>query len=351
MKKPPLLAALFLTVAVAHGADATALRETVWNRYLSPGEQAALAALTPVPMDATAAPEAEPDPATVLAATRTGFAAMAAAHARAAPAVTVTPWDRDGVKGCWLDPDGANRHQVVLYLHGGAYCFGSAETPQAITAFLATAAAMRCFSLDYPLAPEHPFPAAVDNALAAYRMLLADGFAPGAIALAGDSAGGGLALALLQRIREADLPMPAGAYLLSPWTDLSLGGRSHAHKAAVDAAVPLDLLTTAAAAYSRDHDLRDPLLSPVFADPRGFPPLLVQVGSHERLLMDAVTLVANAAEADVPVTLSVWPGYPHVFQFYHRDLEGGRIALQQAAEFLRQTLTGPGRQEEDTRRR
>ncbi len=333
------LSILLLSSVIAFAADAAADRERVWSRYLSPHEKAALSAMVPIDMEGgNSAPTSETDQVHVLAQARTGFATMAKEYARAAPPVTVTPYNQDGIKGSWQEPAGANREQVVLYLHGGAFLVGSDETPQSITAFLAAEAGVRCFSLDYPLAPEHPFPAAVDNALLAYRMLLNNGIKPGNIVVSGDSAGGGLSLALLQRIREDGLPMPAGAYLISPWADLTHSGESHATKGYIDSSITLDFLTMSAAAYAGNHDLHNPLISPVFADLRDFPPLLVQVGSYERLLDDSITLIKNAATADVPATLTIWPGYPHVFQFYHRDLENGRKALTDAARFVNEVM-------------
>ncbi len=273
---------LLFSSVVAIAADATAERERVWSRYLGPDEKAALSAMVPVDMEGSNnAPESETDQAHALDQARIQFAAMAEQYARVAPPVTVNLYNKDGVKGSWQEPAGANREQVILYLHGGAYLVGSDTTPQSITAFLAAEAGVRCFSLDYPLAPEHPFPAAVDNAVAAYKMLLNDGIEPGNIVVAGDSAGGGLSLALLQRIRQTGLPMPAGAYLISPWTDLTHSGESHQTKGYIDSSITLDFLASSAAAYAGDHDLHDPLISPVFADIRDFPPLLVHFGPFE----------------------------------------------------------------------
>lgn len=323
------------------GADADAARDEVWGRYLSSGEKATLSAMAAAGKDAgkgTGAPAPEQqDMATAL---RNGFLAMAEEYIRSAPPVAVETYEANGVKGLWLTPEGVDGARTILYLHGGAYMVGTADTPRSITAFLANAVGARCFSLEYPLAPEHPFPAALDNAEQAYRMLLEQGREAKSIVLAGDSAGGGLTLALLLRLREAGLPMPAGAYLISPWADLTNSGDTHRSKGAVDIAISEEFITFPAGLYAGRQDKTNPLISPVFANLRGLPPLLIQVGTHERLLGDAVTIAKNAAEADVPVRLDVWPGYPHVFQFYQRDLEGGRKALREAADFLGEALAG-----------
>lgn len=335
------IAALCLVASSALSADAGNIQEQVWSLYLSPAEKAALAAMSPAGGDAKKESiDQNADPSSIMAAERRNFIAMAEEFARSAPPVAVAHHDDGGVKGSWLTPEGADATRVIFYLHGGAYMIGTANTPQSITAFLTQAVGVRGFSLDYPLAPENPFPAALDNAEKAYRMLLGRGLAAKNIVLAGDSAGGGLTLALLLRIRDARLPLPAGAYLISPWTDLTQSDATHRSKEAVDIALAGDFLGGAVNLYAGEQDLRNPLISPVFAELRGLPPLFIQVGSHEKLLGDSLTIARNAAEADVPVTLSVWPGYPHVFQFYHRDLEGGRKALREAAAFLRAAFEG-----------
>ncbi|WP_329373212.1 alpha/beta hydrolase [Streptomyces sp. NBC_00669] len=230
---------------------------------------------------------------------------------------------------------------VTLYFHGGGYALGSAAASVNLAADIARRTGTTVRSVDYRLAPENPFPAAVDDALAAYRGLLDRGIPAEEIAVSGESAGGGLAVALLVAIKEAGLPRPAVAAVLSPWADLTLSGRSHVTKAALDPALTREGLATRAADYLAGTDPRSPLASPLFADLRGLPPLLIQAGSHEVLLDDAVRLAAKAADDDVAVTLRTFPGAPHVFQGFAAVLPEGARALDHVGAFVR---AGLGRQ-------
>ncbi|HEX6445387.1 MAG TPA: alpha/beta hydrolase [Streptosporangiales bacterium] len=223
---------------------------------------------------------------------------------------------------------------VLLYLHGGAYALGSARTGASLAAQLACRIGARAVSLDYRLAPEHPFPAAVDDGLAAYRELLDGGTRPEHLVLAGDSAGGGLAVATLLAARDAGLPQPAAVAVFSPWADLTLSGASMQTKHGVDPLFTRERMGTYARAYLGDHDGTDSLASPVFADLTGLPPLLVQVGSHEVLLDDAVRLAGAAGTADVPVTLEITDGVPHVFQNFAGTLDDADRALDRCGLFL-----------------
>ncbi|MCK2218593.1 alpha/beta hydrolase [Actinomadura sp. ATCC 31491] len=223
---------------------------------------------------------------------------------------------------------------VVLYLHGGGYVVGSPRTHAALAGELTRRARTRLVSLDYRLAPEHPFPAAVEDALAAYRELLERGARPAGIALAGDSAGGGLAIATLLAAREAGLPMPAAAVLFSPWADLTLTGDSMETKQGLDPIFDRSDIEGYRAHYLGARDPSAPTASPALADLTGLPPLLVQAGSNELLLDDAVRLAARAAADGVDVTLRVWGGLPHVFQHQYGSVEEAGQALDDAVSFL-----------------
>ncbi len=243
--------------------------------------------------------------------------------------------DAAGVPAEWCDPPGGAGDRAILYVHGGGYVIGSIASHRHLVAALARAAGTRALSLNYRLAPEHPFPAAVEDALAGYRFLLASGFAPGKIAVAGDSAGGGLTVATLVAAREAGLPQPACGFCISPWVDLEGLGASMTTKAAVDPMVQKEGLGGMAAAYLNGAAPRTPLAAPLHADLKGLAPLLIQVGSAETLLDDAVRLAAAAAAADVDVRLESWPGMIHVWHFFHTMLGEGREAIATAGAYIR----------------
>jgi epsilon-lactone hydrolase len=237
-----------------------------------------------------------------------------------------------------VDVAGADPAKVILYIHGGAYAIGTAASSVPLASDLARRVGVSLISVDYRLAPESPYPAAVDDAVAAYRGLLDGGLSPSKIAIAGESAGAGLAVAMLVALKGVGLPQPSAALLMSPWSDLTLSGGSIASKAAVDPALTPEGLHRRAAEYIADGDGRCGLISPLFADLAGLPPLLVQVGSHEILLDDATRLATRAAAADVAVTLEVTPGVPHVFQSFAAMLDEGAVALRRAGAFLRAHL-------------
>lgn len=238
----------------------------------------------------------------------------------------------------WLVPAGADEGRVVLYFHGGAYVLGSPQSHRHLAAALGESAAAAVLVPDYRLAPEHPFPAAVDDALAAYHWLLGVGVAPVRVAVAGDSAGGGLALALLLRLREAGEPLPAAGVLVSPWADLTCASGSHTHRAAADPVLRSEELRRMAELYLGGADAHAPLASPVFADLQGLPPLLVQVGSDEVLFDDARRVAQRATAAGVDVRFEEWPEMIHVWHWYFPLLEEGRAALAAAGRFLRTHL-------------
>ena len=198
----------------------------------------------------------------------------------------------------------------------------------------------KVISVDYRLAPEHPYPAAVDDALAAYEALLDDGIAPSDIVFAGESAGGGLAIATLVNARDHGLPLPAAALVMSPYVDLTLAGATMETKRKVDPLLSPETLRARVTDYTAGHDAGLILISPIFAELSGLPPLIIQAGSHEVLLDDAIRLAGVAASADVEITLDITPGVPHVFQAYHPILEEAVEALERAGRFLSAQLAG-----------
>jgi acetyl esterase/lipase len=251
------------------------------------------------------------------------------------PAGTVVePVAANGVPAEWVTAAGVGDGRALLYLHGGAYQIGSPATLRHLVALLSGVAQARALSLDYRLAPEHPFPAAVDDAAAAYRWLVAEGTDPARIAVAGDSAGGGLALGTLVALRDAGEPMPAAAVLLSPWTDLALTGESLRTRAAVDMMVKPGSMHQTAAAYLAGEDPRHPYASPLYADLRGLPPLLIQVGDAEIILDDSTRVAARAREAGVDVTLEVWDEMPHVFHAFAGLLPESDQAIERIGDWL-----------------
>lgn len=239
-----------------------------------------------------------------------------------------------GVPALASTTPGAASKCVLLYFHGGAYVMGSAQGYRSVSSALGRAAQMRTVSLDYRLAPEHPFPAAIDDATAAYRALLDQGFGPENIAVAGDSAGGGLTLALLLAARDAGLPLPAAGVLISPWLDLECSGASVATKAAEDPSLTREGLLSMAKIYLNGSSPRSALASPLHAELAGLPPLLIQVGSAEILLDDATRLAARAGAAAVDTHLRIWPRMIHVWHAFGFMLSEGREAVSEAGSFI-----------------
>ena len=235
----------------------------------------------------------------------------------------------------WLRPPGAAAGRVVLYLHGGGYVIGSPRSHRHLAAAVAVAGQASALLLDYRLAPEHPYPAAVDDATAAYRWLLDQGIAPGHIVIGGDSAGGGLTMATLLALREARLPLPAGGVCISPWVDLTFSGASYRTRAAVDPIVTRPGIDEMARAYLGATAARAPLASPLFADLHGLPPLLIHVGSDEVLLDDAVQLADRAKAAGVDATLEVWDRMVHVWHWFLPMLDEAQSAVDGIGRFIR----------------
>ncbi len=229
---------------------------------------------------------------------------------------TVAPADADGVPAEWVVAPGASPGRVLMYLHGGGYQLGSPATLRHLIGLLSAAASARVLSVDYRLAPEHPFPAAVEDALAAYRWLLAGQTEPAAIAIAGDSSGGGLALGTLVALRDAGEAMPVAAAVISPWTDLALTGESLRTRAEAEVMVKSAGMPETAALYLNGADPRHPYASPLYADLRGLPPILIHVGDAELILDDSTRFAARAEAAGVDVTLEVWDEMPHVWHAF-----------------------------------
>ena len=247
--------------------------------------------------------------------------------------------DLDGVPGEWSIVPGADASRLLIYFHGGGYCSGSIVSHRRMVTEAGRAGGLRTLAVAYRLAPEHPFPAARDDALTVWRRLRKDGYAGRHIALGGDSAGANLTLALVGELKRAGEDLAACLWLVSPWTDLAMSGATLESKSAVDPLIHKAYLEELAAAFApQGMDRRDPRLSPLYASLEGLPPILIQVGSAETLLDDSVRLAAAAGEADVPVTLEIWPHMIHAWPLWNARLEPGRRALAHAGAFLRQNL-------------
>jgi acetyl esterase/lipase len=268
----------------------------------------------------------------------------AAISAQPLPAdVIVTAAELGGVQTAEITVDGIEPRHVVLYFHGGVYVMSDAFLAAGLASQVGRRTHAKVISVDYRLAPEHPYPAAVDDALAAYEALLQDGIAASDIAFAGDSAGGGLAVATLVNARDHGLPLPAAAFVMSPYADLTLGGTTMETKGDVDPLLSREALQARIPDYTAGQDPALDLISPIFADLSGLPPLIIQAGSHEVLLDDAIRLARQAATADVEVTLDITPGVPHVFQAYSPILDEAGAALDRAGQLLSAHLAGAER--------
>lgn len=252
--------------------------------------------------------------------------------------VQIETVDAGGVPALSIRMPDSCDDRVVLYLHGGGYTIGSANTHKSLVARISRDSGARCLSLDYRLAPEHPFPAAVDDALAGYRHLLASGVESSRIIIGGDSAGGGLTLATLLALRDAGDPLPAAGFCYSPWTDLEGTGDSHDDPATNDPMVEIDGLRSMGRLYFGETDPKHPLVAPLHADFAGLPPLLIFVGTRELLLDDSTRVAEKAKAAGVDVTLYVEEGLVHVWPFLGDDVPEAALALEQTSEFIRKHM-------------
>jgi epsilon-lactone hydrolase len=247
--------------------------------------------------------------------------------------------DADGIPGEWSSVAGSDASRLLLFFHGGGYCSGSIRSHRRMVSEAGRAAKVRTLAIAYRLAPEHPFPAALDDALAAWFFLRQTGIAAAHIAIGGDSAGGALTAALINFLNATGEELPGCAWLVSPWVDMTMSGSTLMAKDTVDPLIHKVYLEELAGAYiPKEIDRRDPRVSPLFADLRGFPPTLIQVGSAETLFADAARFAAAAGAADVGVTLEIWPHMIHAWHLWNAHLEDGRRALASAGRFIRAHL-------------
>jgi monoterpene epsilon-lactone hydrolase len=253
--------------------------------------------------------------------------------------VELVPVDAGGVAGEWSSVPGSDASRVLLFFHGGGYCSGSIRSHRRMVSEAGRAAKVRTLAIAYRLAPEHPYPAALDDAHSAWQFLRQAGIASAHIAIGGDSAGAGLTAALMDRLKSAGEELPGCVWLVSPWVDLTLSGSTIASKDAVDPLIHKAYLEELAAAYvPAAINRKNPSVSPLFADLQGFPPCLIQIGSAETLLADATRFAAAAGAADVRVRLEIWPHMIHAWHLWNAHLEAGRRALGSAGEFIRAYL-------------
>jgi acetyl esterase/lipase len=252
------------------------------------------------------------------------------------PDVRVERVEAEGVAGEWLVPAGSPERPVILYLHGGAWILGWTAMHRRMLSFLCRNASLRAFAVDYRIAPEHKFPAALDDCVAAYRWLLESGVSPRDIVIAGDSAGGNLTLTTMMSLRDAGEPLPALAVCISPSTDLA--GTGETFRTKKDPVITPEFVLTMRRHYAGEMDLRSPLLSPLYGDLHGLPPLLIHVGGEEMLLSDATRLADKARAAGVDVKIEVWPGMWHVWHLFAPTLPEARHAIAAIAAFIRERL-------------
>jgi acetyl esterase/lipase len=266
---------------------------------------------------------------------RASFEQMASLFPLAADVVS-EPVDADGVPAEWIVAPGAADDKIVLYLHGGGYAAGSIKSHREMISRISRAAGVRALAIDYRLAPEHPYPAAVEDSTAAYRWLLSTGVDPARLVIGGESAGGGLTAATLVALRDAGDPLPAAGVCLSPWVDMEALGESMTTKAELDPIVQREVIIELAKAYLGGAHPRTPLAAPLYADLTGLPPLLIQVGTSEALLDDSTRLGERAKSAGVDVTVELWDDMIHMWHFFAAVLPEGQQAIDRIGEFIRE---------------
>ena len=257
---------------------------------------------------------------------------------RIAGDVTGEPVTANGVRAEWTSTPGDSRERALLWVHGGGYVIGSLDSHRHLVSEAGRAAGCWALALDYRLAPEHPFPAAVEDAVSGYRYLLSRGISPGRIAIAGDSAGGGLVVAAMLAVREAGLAQPACGWCISPWVDMEAIGETMSTKAEADPMVQRPGLLEMARLYLGGADSHSPLAAPIYADLKGLAPLLIQVGAAETLLDDALRLAKATGAADVRVDLQIWPEMVHVWHMFHPELKAGKRAIQAGGDYIRSVM-------------
>ncbi|RCW81554.1 alpha/beta hydrolase [Phyllobacterium bourgognense] len=263
---------------------------------------------------------------------------LVAAEDPIAPDIQFKPEQIGTCEAEWSLAPGSDTTRTLLFFHGGGYCSGSIQSHRRMVAETGRAAGVRTLALGYRLAPENPFPAALDDALAAFEFLLAQGVPSAAIVIGGDSAGGGLTLATMIRLRDAGRPLPGCAWLVSPWIDLDMTGASMDEKAAIDPLIHRDYLEELAGAYLGGTSASEPLVSPLHADLAGLPPILIQVGSAETLLDDAVRIARRLGAVDIATNLEIWPHMIHAWHLWAARLTSGREAIASAGAFINRHL-------------
>jgi len=268
---------------------------------------------------------------------RANFEQMASLFPVAADVVR-EPVDARGVPAEWIATPGASEERTILYFHGGGYMLGSINTHREMISRLSRAAGARALAVDYRLAPEHPYPAAVEDSTAAYRWLLSTGVDPARLVIGGESAGGGLTVATLVALRDAGDPLPAAGVCLSSWVDLECLGESMSTKADVDPMAQREVILEMAKAYLGDANPRTPLAAPLYADLTGLPPLLIQVGTAEVLLDDSTRLAERARSARVEVVLEPWDDMIHMWHWFAAMLPEGQQAIDRIGEFIRRHM-------------